>query len=181
MMEDLSLHILDIAENAVEAGATRIVIAINENEARNILTIRISDNGQGMSQRTARRALDPFFSTKGKKTGLGLSLLAQAAEQCGGGLVLTTARGRGTRVAARFRYDHIDRPPLTNMKGTLCSLVFGHTEVAFRYCHRHNGRVFLFDSRRVLPHVKNTFLPTPETIRAVRNTLQSGLEKIGRT
>ena len=102
MMEDLSLHVLDIAENAVAAGATRITILINENEARDLLTIRISDNGPGMTKEAARRALDPFFTTKGKRTGLGLPLLAQAAEQCGG--------GRDDRGAARARGQ--DRRPL---------------------------------------------------------------------
>ena len=110
-MEDLSLHILDIVENAIAADATRITVTINENERRNLLTIRVSDNGRGMSKKDARRALDPFFTTKRKRIGLGLPLLAQAAEHCGGGAVLTTVPNRGTKVAARFRHRHIDRPP----------------------------------------------------------------------
>ncbi len=148
MMEDLSLHVLDIAENAIAAGATRITIPINENEARDILTIRITDNGPGMTKEDARQALDPFFTTKGKRTGLGLPLLAQAAEQCGGGLTVSSARGKGTKVVARFRYRHVDRPPLTNMAGTLAVLVLGHPGIAFRYRHTRGGRTFRFSSPR---------------------------------
>ena len=112
MMEDLSLHILDIAENAVAAGATRVLIAVNENERRDILAFRVTDNGRGMSREEKERALDPFFTTKRKRTGLGLPLLAQTAEVCGGRVVIESVPRKGTRVTARFRFGHIDRPPL---------------------------------------------------------------------
>ena len=106
MMEDLSLHILDIAENAVAAGATRVLIAVNENSARDLFSLRVADNGRGMSREERRRALDPFFTTGRKRTGLGLPLLAQTAGQCGGRFSLESAPGRGTRVMARFRLSH---------------------------------------------------------------------------
>jgi hypothetical protein len=181
MMEDLSLHILDISENAIEAGATRIAIIINENEKHNLLTIRVSDNGRGMSKETLRRALHPFFSTKGKRTGLGLSLLAQAAEQCSGGVSIVTAHRKGTRVVARFPYGHIDRPPLTNMKGTMTALVLGHTEIDFIYCHRRNGRVFRFASHGFFKGYGACSGLDPAFIGSVKKVLQAGLKRIGRT
>lgn len=181
MMEDLSLHVLDIAENAIAAGATRIAIVINENEQRDLLTIRISDNGRGMSKDTLRQALDPFFSTKGKKTGLGLSLLAQAADHCGGGLSIATAHRKGTKVMARFRHGHIDRPPLTNMTGTMTALVVGHPEIDFRYRHRRNGRAFAFASRPILKYAGASSGTSPRLIGKVRTMLQAGLGGIGTT
>ncbi len=68
MMEDLSFHVLDLAENAVNAGATRIIILINENAARDVLTIRVADNGRGIPADAAARAFDPFFTTQRKRT-----------------------------------------------------------------------------------------------------------------
>jgi len=181
MMDDLSLHILDIAENAVAAGATRIALAVIEDERRDLLTIEVSDNGRGMSQRTLRRALDPFFSTKGKRTGLGLSLLAQAAGQCGGNVAILSAAGKGTKVRARFRYGHIDRPPLTNMKQTLLTLVLGHAEIEVLYRHNRNGRIYRFRSRRFLaPSAARAGLD-PDSIGRIDRELESGLHKIGRT
>lgn len=177
-MEDLSLHVLDIAENAVVAGASRITILINENEARDILSIRVSDDGPGMTPAAARQALDPFFTTKGKRTGLGLPLLAQAVEQCGGRLTVSSVPGKGTRVVARFRYGHVDRPPLTNMAGTMTVLVLGHPEIAFRYRHSRGGRSFRFSSRRT---PAGRAPAAPDLIASVRKELERGLRRIGRT
>jgi Histidine kinase-, DNA gyrase B-, and HSP90-like ATPase len=181
MMEDLSLHVLDIAENAVVAGASRITILINENEARDILSIRISDNGPGMTKEALSRALDPFFTTKRKRTGLGLPLLAQAAEQCGGLLAVFSAPGKGTKVVARFRYGHIDRPPLTNMAGTMTVLVLCHPRIAFLYRHSRGGRTFRFSSRRA-PDKRAGHGPTvADIVTSVRKELERGLQRIGRT
>lgn len=178
MMEDLSLHVLDIVENSVAAGASCVAITINENQKRDILTIRIIDNGRGMSKRVQKLALDPFFTTKTKKTGLGLPFLAQAAEQSGGGIVLESAPRRGTKVTARFRFGHIDRPPLTRMAETVMMLVFGHPDIGFRYRHRRNGRDFRFDNRRYIAQGGSRPV-RPEDITAVRRALDAGLKRIG--
>jgi len=177
MMEDLSLHLLDLAENAIAAGATRITIAVNENERRDILTIRVTDDGRGMTEAELKRALDPFFTTKHKRTGLGLALLAQTAGLCGGDVIIESVAEKGTKVTARLRYGHIDRPPLTKMAETMMMLVFGHPEIDFRYRHRRNGRTFSFAS---LPF----FAPpgpawSPERIGKVRRALRAGLRGIG--
>ena len=79
-MQDLSLHILDVAENAVRAKAGIVTIKIVEDEQNDRLTLSIKDDGVGMDKETIGKVLDPFFTTKsGKRVGLGLSLLAQAA------------------------------------------------------------------------------------------------------
>src|SRR5574341_535774 len=98
-MEDLSLHVLDVAENSIRAGARSIEIDLVEDRKKDLLTLRITDDGEGMDEATGRRATDPFFSTKeGKKAGLGLALLSQAAEEAGGRVVVESEKGRGTRV-----------------------------------------------------------------------------------
>jgi anti-sigma regulatory factor (Ser/Thr protein kinase) len=179
MMEDLSLHVLDIVENALAAGATRITVSVTEDERRDLLRLRVADNGPGMSKRTLGRALDPFFTTKGKRTGLGLPLLAQAAEQCEGRLTLRSAPGRGTVVTAVFRHRHVDRPPLTNMRGTLLTIVLGHPEIVLAYAHRRNNRVFRFRTR---PRAGAAGGPlTAGAIRAASDVLSKGLKRLGRT
>jgi len=156
-------------------------VAINENERRNLLTIRIADNGRGMSKKDAERAFDPFFTTKGKRVGLGLPFLVQAAEHCGGGAELATAPGRGTRIAARFRHGHIDRPPLTSMAETIAALIFGRPEIEFRYRHRRNGRVFRFSSRAYGGGRRGASGLNPALFGAVKKDLRAGLKTLGRT
>jgi len=174
MMEDLSLHILDIAENAVAAGARRIRIAVNENEGKNVLAFRVTDNGRGMTGDEKARALDPFFTTGRKRTGLGLPLLAQTADLCGGRLMLASMPGRGTRVIASLPYAHVDRPPLTRMAETIMTLVFAHPEIDFSYRHTRNGLRFSF-----LRHGRSGGSADPAEIAAIRTALRSGLERIG--
>jgi hypothetical protein len=173
MMEDLSLHILDIAENAVAVGATRVLIAVNENERRDRLTFRVTDNGRGMSAEEKARALDPFFTTGRKRTGLGLPLLAQTAELCGGRLSIRSKRGIGTRVSASFPYSHVDRPPLTKMAETVMALVFGHPGTDFGYRHTRNGSRFSMLRRG------RGGGPAPAEILALRESLRRGLSRIG--
>lgn len=179
MMEDLSLHILDIAENAISAGATRLLISVNENEERDLLVFRVTDDGRGMSREEKERALDPFFTTKRKRTGLGLPLLAQTAGLCRGRVIIESAPDKGTKVTARFRWSHIDRPPLTKMKETLALLVFGHPEIDVRYRHTKNGRRFDFRGRDHLGWAGAGRGVAAADIIAVRRSLGTGLKRIG--
>jgi hypothetical protein len=174
MMEDLSLHVLDIVENAVAAGAKRVRIAITESAARNALSLRVTDDGRGMTAREQARALDPFFTTGRKRTGLGLPLLAHTAEICGGRLTIASVPGRGTSVAARFPLSHVDRPPLTKMAETLMTLFFGHPETDFHYRHTRNGRVFT-----CLRKGRVGGGTAPREIIALRERLRKGLDRIG--
>jgi hypothetical protein len=176
MMDDLSLHILDIAENAVAAGASRVSITVLEDSSRDILSFRVRDNGRGMPPEERRKALDPFFSTKGKKTGLGLPLLAHTAALCEGEVTVKSAPAKGTTVEARFRLGHVDRPPLTKMAETIATLVFGHPEVEIRYRHTRDGRSFAFHRSRARCGIEAV---SPADILTVRRTLREGLKEIG--
>ena len=133
-MEDVSLHILDIVENALRARAKNVVIRLAQGKREDRLVLEVIDDGEGMNDETRRRSLDPFFTTKGgKRVGLGLPLLAQAAEEAGGKLEVQSAPGKGTKVIATFGLSHIDRKPLGNIEETLQCLKATHPEVCFRF------------------------------------------------
>jgi len=133
-MQDLSLHILDVVENSIRAHATRVIVRLTEDRADDLLILEIGDDGDGMDEATRRQCLDPFFTTKeGKSVGLGLSLLAQSAEEAGGKLVVETARGKGTRVIATYRLSHIDRRPLGDLDRTIRCLKETHPEINLFY------------------------------------------------
>lgn len=147
-MEDLSLHILDIAENSINGSARTIEIIINEDRDKDLLTIEIKDDGKGMDEKTVKKALDPFFTTrKTRRVGLGLSLLAQAAEESGGKLELNSIPRAGTTVRATFRMSHPDCKPMGDINETMRMLVAGHPEINFVYEHHKDNSIYRFDTR----------------------------------
>jgi len=147
-MEDLSLHILDIAENSICGSAKTIEIRIDEDRNKDLLTIEIKDDGKGMDEQSLQKALDPFFTTRTtRRVGLGLPLLAQAARESGGTIELHSEPGGGTTVRATFVHSHIDRKPMGDIDQTLQTLVAGHPEIDFLYEHKTNGSIYHFDTR----------------------------------
>ncbi len=147
-MEDLSLHILDIAENSIAAAAKRIEVIINEDSDKDLLTIEIKDDGKGMDQKTLKKALDPFFTTRTtRRVGLGLSFLAQAAEESGGKMELKSLPNKGTTTKATFRLSHPDCKPMGDINETMRMLVVGHPEINFVYEHHKDNSIYRFDTR----------------------------------
>ena len=149
-MKDLSLHIFDIAENSLRAGANFIKITINEDIKKDQLVIKIEDNGRGMRSEELEKALNPFFTTKvNKKVGLGLSLFSEAARMAGGNLKITTSEKEGTKIKATFQYSHIDRKPLGDIKETLETLIIGNPHVDFLYQYRKGEKKISLDTRQI--------------------------------
>ncbi len=147
-MEDLSLHILDIAENSIAAAARRIEIIIDEDKNKDLLTIEIIDDGKGMDPKALKKALDPFFTTRTtRKVGLGLSFLAQAAKESGGKIELNSIPRRGTTVKATFRLSHPDCKPMGDINETIRTLVVAHPEIDFIYEHQKDNSIYRFDTR----------------------------------
>ncbi len=147
-MEDIALHILDIAQNSLEAGAGTIEIEITENLRENLLAIDVRDNGRGMDSDTLAKAMDPFFTTRTtRRVGMGLPLLAAAAKAAGGGLVIDSKPGKGTSIRATFQHNHLDRAPLGDIETTLMALLAAQQEKTIYFRHRLDDREFELDSR----------------------------------
>ncbi|MGI6704190.1 MAG: ATP-binding protein [Clostridia bacterium] len=150
-MRDISLHVLDIANNSLEADASLIEISVEEDTVNNILRIQIKDNGRGMDRETAKKAVDPFYtSRKTRKVGLGLPLLKASCDRCGGSFGVKSGPGKGTEIHASFQYDNIDRPPLGDMPETIFQPCHTQPFNRFRvYRHSHNSQVFTMDTREL--------------------------------
>ncbi|MBN2307754.1 MAG: NAD(P)H-dependent oxidoreductase subunit E [Candidatus Hydrogenedentes bacterium] len=122
-MRELSLHILDLIENAIRAGASTVAVSVHEDLEDDLLEIGVEDNGSGLSV-TPEQAVDPYYTTKrGKRTGLGLSLFKASAEQAGGGLAIEKSALGGVAVRAWMQLEHVDRRPLGDLATTLSSIV----------------------------------------------------------
>ncbi len=179
-MLELSLHILDIAENSVRAGADLVRITVEEDLAADRYVMQITDNGSGMSEEVRKKALDPFFTSKKvRRVGLGLPMLAEVAERTGGNFLLESSPGKGTRVRAEFGLDHIDRQPLGRITGTLIALIIGNPQMDFIYEHRKNDRAYMLDTREIKEQLEDIPINHPEVLHFLRENVQEGLMEIG--
>ena len=139
-MQDLSLHLLDVVENSLRAGASAVRVLVMEDRALDRLVLEVVDDGPGMDPETAARALDPLFTTKPDKVyGLGLPMLAQEARVAVGRVTLGRGDPGGLRVRAEFRLSHPDCRPLGDLEGTVAMMQSAHPEVEFRYRHTVTG------------------------------------------
>jgi anti-sigma regulatory factor (Ser/Thr protein kinase) len=170
-MEDLSLHILDIAENAIAAGAQLVEIIIELDTERDRLQILIRDNGRGMDLEMLEKAGDPFFTTRTtRRVGLGLSLLQQAAQEAAGEFFITSKPGQGTEVRATFQASHIDRKPLGDMGSTLVSLILGNPDVDFIYESNFDGEETTLDTRMIKAELDDTTtVSDPAVLNLIKN------------
>ena len=138
----MSLHILDIAQNSVSAGASEISIEIVDSDTNNMISILVKDNGCGMDADFLRRVTDPFTTSRTtRKVGMGIPLFKLAAEMTGGTFDIKSEVGQGTDVLATFVKSNIDRPPIGDISGTIMTLIQGEPELSFVYTHvTDNGR-----------------------------------------
>ena len=153
-MKELSLNILDVAENSVKAGAT--LIGIELDETGDLLTLRITDNGCGMTPEILAGVTDPFYTTRTtRKVGLGLPLLKLAAEQTGGTMTVTSRHesthpeDHGTEVTATFHTNHIDCTPMGDVVSSVVTLIQGNPEREFLFRHRRPQGTVELDTRQI--------------------------------
>lgn len=170
-MQDLSLHILDIAENATQAGATLIEIDISEDIDKDLLQITVQDNGRGMDAEMLKGATDPFVTTRTtRRVGMGLPLLKQAARETGGDLRVISEPGKGTTVVAKFQESHIDRRPLGDMGATLAALIMGNPDLDFVYTSDLRDQEVEVDTRSIRKELDGAMgINDPAVIRLIRD------------
>jgi len=140
-MEDLSLHILDIVENSIRAGSSKVEVNLEEKKEEGILLLNINDNGSGMDMETLKIVSSPFYSSKQSKNfGLGISLLKQAALETEGNFEINSKEGIGTELKAEFKNEHPDMKPLGDIMLTIKMLRLSHPEIEFLYSNGSNSK-----------------------------------------
>jgi len=150
MMDELSLNVLDIAQNSIAAKATLVEIDVEENHKTDRIILRVKDNGIGMSEDFLKAVENPFVTTRTtRKIGLGISFLKEAAEMTGGSIALTSKVGKGTTITATFVMSHIDRQPIGNLTETIITLVTLNTEIDFIIKYKVDENEFVFSTQEV--------------------------------
>ena len=180
MMQELSLSILDLAENSISAGARLIVIRISERADEDMLTITLEDDGCGMDGTLLSQAASPFTTTRAtRRIGLGIPMMKQGAESCGGSFEIASSPGVGTTLMASFRLSHIDRPPMGDLAGTLLSLIIASPQgpdIALEY--RVGDSAFEFDTRPVRAVMGEVPLTSPEVLEWISGALKEGIDSL---
>ena len=178
-MKELSLHILDIAENSVNAGASKIEISVNENLNKDELIIKITDNGKGMSVEKMKNLADPFITSRTtRKVGLGIPFLKAAAEACEGSLKIRSEIGVGTEVEVSFRHSHIDRMPLGDLKSTWLNLLVGYPKVHWVLDYSVNLKTYTLDDQPIKEILNEVPLSDPQVIGYLKNEIANGFESV---
>jgi anti-sigma regulatory factor (Ser/Thr protein kinase) len=178
-MNDLALHLLDIVQNSISAAAKLISVLVNEQPGQNLLTVRIADDGKGMTAEQVSKVTDPYFTSRTtRKVGLGLPLFKQSAETSGGDMIITSEVGVGTTVTATFEYDHIDRLPLGNIANAVVLLVSANPLVEFVYTHRYGAEEYVFDTKEVKDALDGVPLNDPEIVKALEEMITENIKAL---
>lgn len=178
-MRELSLHILDIAQNSVVAQAREIRIAIIEDLMEDRLIIRIKDDGKGMDADTLERVVDPFYTTRTtRKVGLGIPMFKASAEGCNGRFQIKSAMGLGTEIDAEFQHSHIDRVPLGNMAETIITIIQANTDIDLIYTHCFNNRKFTLNTKDIKKTLVDLPMNNMEVLLWLRAYINEALEEL---
>jgi hypothetical protein len=173
------LHILDIVENGITAGADCIHIKVVESRAEDLLQIIVRDNGSGIPAEKLGRLQDPFVTSRTtRRVGLGLSLLAAAAERCGGKMAVTVGAAGGTEVTATFGHSHIDRAPMGDMASTVTTLLIGNPQIDFVYIHVIDDDDFILDTRELKKELGVDSLEDPMLIHQLGQSIRTSLAEL---
>jgi anti-sigma regulatory factor (Ser/Thr protein kinase) len=178
-VRELALHILDIAENSISAGAKQIRISVIERLLDDKLEIRIEDDGKGMDAETLSMITDPFITSRTtRKVGLGIPFLKAAAELCGGTFSIQSTSGAGTAVYADFQHSHIDRMPLGNLSSTLQTLLIGSPEINWVFEYRVDDNHFIFDDKPIKETLDGVPLSEPAVLAFIRQFIDGGIMEV---
>ncbi len=161
-MQELSMNILDIAQNSISAGATEVDISLRQSTARRLQTLEICDNGRGMDEEAVKNVTDPFFTSRTtRRVGLGVPFLKMAAEMADGAFAIESEPGKGTNVTATFALGHIDLMPLGDIGETMSILAAANPDIDFSFTCEKDGEVFAFTTQEIKKTLDGVSLSKP--------------------
>ena len=181
-MNELALYILDLTQNSVTAGASKIEIRITIDHDSDRLTIEIIDDGCGMSKEFVAKVTSPFTTTrKTRKVGLGIPMIKQLCEMCEGAFRIESEPGKGTTLHLEFQLSHMDLPPMGDLAQTMTALVIGSPDKPdFRLVYTEGAEPYEFDTAMIRQVLGDVPLNTPEVVLWMQDDLREGLELAAR-
>jgi hypothetical protein len=179
-VRDLSLHLLDLAQNSITAGASLVTVRLTLEES-GMLTMQLEDDGKGMSPELLQRVTSPFATTRTtRKVGLGIPMMKENAEKTGGTLSLESEVGKGTLLRVTLNTRNIACLPLGDLPGTLLTLMLTnplHPEFVFE--GRTPKGECRFDTREVRTVLGSDIpLNEPSVAEWLRDALKEEIDPI---
>ena len=178
-MRELSLNVMDVAQNSVRAQASLVHINVSESDREDNLTISISDNGCGMTDEQVQQVIDPFFTTRTtRKVGLGVPLFKLSAEQTGGSFGITSKVGVGTTTTASYVKSSVDMTPLGDINSTVKILIQCNPDIDFVFTHSTDRDSFTLDTRELREVLEGVSLDNPDVLEWIAAFLEENTNNI---
>jgi histidine kinase len=179
MLRDISLHILDLTQNSITAGAQIVRIVIAGDLKDEMLTVQIEDNGCGMSEEFLAVVEDPFTtSRKTRKVGMGIPFFKLACEQGGGHMLIDSKQNVGTKLLGSFEIDNIDRLPLGDLGETMQFLISGAPETKFILELQSSKGCFTFHTDEVKAELGDTPISEYEILQWIKEYINENVQII---
>ena len=172
-MRELSLNVMDVAQNSVRAKASLVTITVSESDREDSLRISIGDNGCGMTEEQVQQVIDPFFTTRTtRKVGLGVPLFKLSAEQTGGTFDIQSKPGVGTTTTATYGKSRVDMPPRGDINSTVEILIRCNPDIDFVFTHSTDLGSFTLDTRELREVLGDVSLDTPDVLEWIHAYLE---------
>ncbi len=177
MMRDISLHVMDIMQNSVRAGATKIGLSISADVSKDMLYVTISDNGCGMSEDFIQKVISPFTTTRTTRSiGLGIPMFKLSGEICGGCFSIKSKEGVGTEITAGYGISNIDRIPLGDIGDTVTGTILSHPDLEYEVTLSGGNEYFKFNSKEIERQLDGVSITEFEVINWVKEYINEGVE-----
>ena len=178
-MRELSLNVMDVAQNSVRAQADLVRISVEESDREDFLRITIADDGCGITEEQVQQVIDPFFTTRTtRKVGLGVPLFKLSAEQTGGSFDIRSQKGVGTTTTATYVKSHVDMTPLGDINSTVEILIRCNPGIDFVFTRSTDLGSFTLDTRELREVLEGVSLDTPDVLEWIRAYLTEQTQSI---
>ena len=178
-MKELSMHILDIAQNSVRAKASNIIIIVKELVKDNIFEFSIQDNGKGIPEELLKDIRNPFTTSRTmRRVGLGIPLLDNTCNICNGKLYIKSLINQGTYILAKMDYNHIDRPPIGDLGSTIATFISSNNDINIEYNHYYNDKSFSITTKELKDILGDVPLTNIDVIKWLVEFLKENIEEL---
>lgn len=173
------MHILDIVHNSIKAKSKKIEIVVEENTSSNFLSIKVCDNGIGMTKGFLETIMNPFKKDgESQRVGLGIPMLKHTCEMCNGYIKIESEPERGTTVFAVLEYNNIDTPPMGDIAEVMNVLISANPDINFKYKHIYNGKGYLFDEEKIKGILGEVEINEPDVGFWIKENISEGIKQL---